>query len=99
MAVGLRLNFPNNTLDDYDAVCEALNFPADWPDGLIAHGSHEADGHMVVNDVWESRGHFDRFVEQRLQGAIGEALGDRANEPEIVERELHTFRAHETGLS
>jgi hypothetical protein len=91
MPVGLRLSFPNNTLDDYDKVIAALNFPADWPDGLVAHGSHEADGHLVVNDVWESRGHFDTFVDQRLQAAMGEALGDRANEPEIVERELHTF--------
>ena len=91
MPVGLRLSFPENTLDDYDSVCEALNFPADWPDGLVAHGSHEADGHLVVNDVWESRQHFDRFVEQRLQAAMGQALGDRAREPEIVERELHSF--------
>jgi hypothetical protein len=93
MAVGLRLNFPSNTLEDYDKVIEALDFPANWPDGLIAHGSHEADGHLVVNDVWESRGHFDRFVEERLQAAMGEALGERANEPEIVEREMHTFQA------
>jgi hypothetical protein len=91
MPVGLRLSFPDNTLEDYDKVCEALNFPADWPDGALAHGSHEADGHLVVNDVWESRQHFDRFVEQRLQAAMGEALGDRAREPEIIERELHTF--------
>jgi hypothetical protein len=97
MPVGLRLNFPENTLDDYDEVVAALNFPADWPDGLIAHGSHEADGHLVVNDVWESRGHFDRFVEARLQAAMDEALGDRAREPEIVEREMHTFRAREVG--
>ena len=97
MAVGLRLSFPTLTLDDYDSVTGALNFPADWPDGLIAHGSHEADGHLVVNDVWESRGHFDRFVQERLQGAVGEALGDRAAEPEIVERELHTFVAREVG--
>jgi hypothetical protein len=55
MAVGLRLNFPENTLDDYDKVTAALNFPAQWPDGLIAHGSHEVDGHLVVNDVWQSR--------------------------------------------
>jgi hypothetical protein len=93
MAVGLRLSFPENTLDDYDKVVAALNFPAEWPDGLIAHGSHEADGHLVVNDVWESRGHFDRFVQDRLQGAMGEAIGDRAREPEIVERELHSFYA------
>lgn len=96
MAVGLRLSFPENSLDDYDAVCKALNFPADWPDGLIAHGSHEADGHLVVNDVWESRGHFDRFVEGRLQAAMGEAIGDRAREPEITERGLHSFYARES---
>lgn len=28
---------------------------------------------------------------------MSEALGDRASEPEIVERELHTFHARETG--
>jgi hypothetical protein len=91
MPVGLRLSFPENTLGDYDQVTNALNFPSDWPDGLIAHGSHEADGHLVVNDVWESRGHFDRFVEQRLQAAMGQVLGDRARQPEIIERGLHTF--------
>ena len=97
MSVGLRLNFSENTLDDYDKVCDALNFPADWPDGLIAHGSHEVDGHLVVNDIWESRADFDRFAEQRLEGAMGEAIGDRAREPEIVERNMHTFRASEVG--
>ena len=97
MPVGLRLSFPSNTLEDYDKVTEALNFPADWPDGLIVHGSHEADGHLVVNDVWESRGHFDRFAEERLQSAMSDALGDRASQPEIVERELYRFYAGETG--
>ena len=97
MPVGLRLSFPSNTLEDYDKVIEALNFPADWPDGLIVHGSHEADGHLVVNDVWESRGHFDRFAEARLQSAMSDALGDRASQPEIVERELYRFYARETG--
>jgi hypothetical protein len=91
MPVGLRLSFPENTLEDYDRVIEALNFPADWPEGLLVHGSHEGDGHLVVNDVWESRQHFDRFAEQRLQAAMGQAIGDRAREPEIVERELHSF--------
>ena len=92
MPVGLRLSFNNFTLGDYDKVCEALNFPADWPDGLIAHGSHEADGHLVVNDVWESRQIFDHFAGERLAPAMGQALGDRARDPdEIIERELHTF--------
>jgi hypothetical protein len=90
MAIALRLGFSENTTADYDSVCEALNFPADWPDGLLAHASYEQDG-LVVSDVWESRGHFDRFVESRLQAAMGQALGDRAREPDIIERALHSF--------
>jgi hypothetical protein len=94
MPVGLRLTFPENSLGDYDKVCETLNFPADWPVGLLAHSSYEADGHLMVADVWESRQAFDSFVQQRLQAAMGQALGDRAREPEILERDLHTFNTH-----
>jgi hypothetical protein len=97
MPVGLRLDFPNTSLDDHDQVAETLNFPADWPDGLIAHAAYEADGHLVASDVWESRQHFDRFAEARLQAAMSEALGDRASEPEIRERELHHFSSREHG--
>jgi hypothetical protein len=99
MPIGLRLNFPENTIDDYDKICKALNFPADWPDGLIAHGSHDVDGHLGVSDVWESRGHFDRFAEGRLQKAMGEAMGDRARAPEITERDFHSFYSREVGQS
>ncbi len=91
MAVGLRLEFANLTLQDYDSVCEALNFPADWPEGLKAHASTEVDGRLRVMDMWESREHFDGFVQSRLQAAIGKALGDRAGAPEITEFQLHTL--------
>jgi hypothetical protein len=97
MPVGLRLNFATNSLDDHDQVAETLNFPGDWPDGLIAHAVYEVDGHLVCSDVWESREHFDRFADQRLRAAMAEALGDRANEPEILERELHHFSARDRG--
>ncbi len=91
MAVGLRLDFQNLRLEDYDATCRALNFPADWPDGLLAHGSAEVDGRLRVVDVWESRPHYDRFVEERLGSAIGEVVGDRAEQPQVTETELHSF--------
>jgi hypothetical protein len=91
MAVGLRLEFTNLTLQDYDSVCDALNFPADWPDGLKVHASTEVDGRLRVMDMWESRQHFDQFVESRLQSAMGKALGDRAQAPQITEFDLHTI--------
>ena len=64
--------------------------------GLIAHGSHEVDGHLVLNEVWETRGHYDRFVEERLQTTIVETIGDRARPPEIMERELHSYTIRRT---
>ena len=93
MAVGLRLEYANLTLQDYDSVCEALHFPAEWPDGLRAHASTEVDGRLRVMDMWESRQHFDRFVESRLDSAVGKALGDRAESPQITEFQLHTLYA------
>lgn len=94
MAVALQLDFSELGLGDYDKTCEALNFPTDWPDGLLAHTALEVDGQLRVLDVWNSRQHFDRFVEQRLQSGMAQALGDRAKEPEIAETEVHRFQAH-----
>jgi hypothetical protein len=91
MAIALRAGFENLTLTDYDAILEAMNFPADWPDGLLAHASMEIDGKLVVHDAWESRAQFDAFVADRLGPALGQALGDRAEQPQLIERELHTM--------
>ena len=93
MAIGVRMDFTRLQLADYDAVCEALNFPSDWPEGLLAHGSREVDGALRVYDVWESRAQFDEFVENRLGAAVGETLGERAEQPVVIEESLHTFYA------
>ncbi len=93
MATGLRLDFSNLGLDDYDRVCEVLNFPSDWPDGQLTHAAIEVDGKLRVMDVWESRERFDRFVDERLQNAMSEALGDRAEAPQVSETQLHAFYA------
>jgi hypothetical protein len=93
MATGLRLDFSSLGLDDYDRVCEELNFPGDWPDGLLAHAAIEVDGNLRVMDVWESRERFDQFVQERLQDAMREAVGDSAEAPEISQTELHAFYA------
>ncbi len=96
MATRVQLDFAKLGLGDYDRVCEALNFPADWPDGLLAHGSAEVDGRLRVVDVWKSGADFDRFVEQRLGSAIADALGARAEQPKRSDAELHSFYARTT---
>jgi hypothetical protein len=95
MAVGISMSFDGMRLAEYDEVCEGLKFPAEWPDGLIAHGSAEVDGTLRVTDVWESADHWAKFREGTLVPTIGRVLGDRAVPPVVVEHELHTFYARE----
>lgn len=93
MPTAIQMQFQNLGLDDYDRVCEALDFPSDWPDGLLAHGASEEDGKLRVVDIWDSPETYDRFVEERLGPAIGQALGDRAEQPQRKDVPLHTFYA------
>ena len=91
MPTRIQLDFAEITTADYDRIAQELNFPADWPEGLIAHGSADVDGQLRVVDVWESAGHFDRYSESHLGPAVGRVLGDRAREPQRSDQELHTF--------
>lgn len=95
MAVGISMDFAGMSVAEYDEVCAGLEFPAVWPDGLLAHGSAEVDGNLHVRDVWESAGHWERFQEDILGPTIGRTLGDRAVPPQVSTRELNTFYAHE----
>jgi len=85
MAVCLVIEIPGGTLDQYDAVAQGLGEPQ-LGDGQISHVAGATDGGFCVVDVWESRDHFDRFMQERL----GEQLG-RAGvpEPKVTEFEVH----------
>jgi hypothetical protein len=86
MAVGLRLKFSGGTEDQYRAVHSKMDVETDPPDGMIFHSAGPIDGGWGVIDFWESRDHFDRFTEARLQPALGE-LGEDAFQapPDIKE--------------
>jgi hypothetical protein len=93
MAIGLRIKFEGGTQEQYDAVNAQMNVEQDPPDGLIFHASGPLeDGSWGALDFWESRAHFDRFLEGRLGPAI-EELGDRAPQgpPEIKEFPVYNF--------
>jgi hypothetical protein len=92
MAIGLWIKFDDGTAEQYDAVEEELGVEDNPPDGLIFHSAGPVPGGWNVVDVWESRGHFDRFQEERLGPAL-EAVGDAAlpGPPSINEFEVHNF--------
>ena len=68
MAIGLVMEFPGGTKEQYDKVMDILGFegPETWPRGSIFHMAGPTAGGWKVVDVWESRKDFDRFVAERL---------------------------------
>ena len=90
MAIGLRLRFEGGTQEQYEAVHGQIDADANPPEGLIFHAAGPTDEGWGIIDFWESRGHFDRFQQDRLGPAIAE-LGDRAPQspPDIKEFPVH----------
>jgi hypothetical protein len=66
---------------NYDAVASRLQGEA--PDGLIVHtaGWDEERGVFRVLDVWESREHAQRFIDERLMPIVNELLAGRDDAP------------------
>ena len=79
MAVGMLLAGEGVTGESYRQLTEAMfgTFPmpeGDAPEGLILHTAGQSDQGWYVYDVWESKEHFQRFVESKLGPAM-EASG------------------------
>jgi hypothetical protein len=92
MAIGLRLKFAGATQDQYEAVHSAMGIDENPPDGLLFHAAGPIEEGWGVIDFWESREHFDGFLQNRLGPKIQE-LGDRAPQspPEIKEFPVHNY--------
>jgi len=92
MAVGLWIKFADGTQEQYDALNAQMGVDDNPPEGMVFHAAGPIEGGWNVIDFWESRGHFDSFLETRLGPAI-QGLGDAAPQgpPEIKEFPVHNF--------
>jgi len=81
MAVCLVINVPGATWEQYQQVEDGLGEPR-LGEGQSLHIAGPTDGGLCVIDVWESRAHFDRFMNERL-GAQLQKVG--FTQPEITE--------------
>jgi hypothetical protein len=81
MAVGVLTAGPQFTKEFYDQVTEKMfGHPSpmredESPEGLILHSAGQGDQGWYVYDIWESREAFQRFLDEKLMPAIGEAMG------------------------
>lgn len=87
MAVGMLLSGEAVTADFYRQVTEEMfgNFPMredQSPDGLLLHTAGQGDDGFYVYDVWESKEHFERFVQSKLGPAIGRLDAGGGGRPE-----------------
>ena len=87
MAVVLQLQWDGFTAKQYDDLRKKLDWDNNPPEGAIFHAAwFEGDG-IRVFDVWESKEHFHRFLDQELvPGLKGEMLPGR---PKLDFRPLH----------
>lgn len=92
MAVGLWVSFDGGTEEQYEAVNDEMGVEESPPEGLVFHSAGPIGNDWNVIDFWESREHFDRFLEERLGPAI-QKLGDRAPQgpPSVKEFPVHNF--------
>ena len=69
----------DRTTTNYDAIQERLDITNNPPEGGIFHsaGFDEEAGVFRVFDVWESREHAQRFIDQRLMPVVQEVTAGR----------------------
>jgi hypothetical protein len=88
MAEGLILEFDGVGQAEYAAVNAKLGIDmesgqGDWPSGLLFHAGGAKPGGWVVFEVWESREAQERFMHDRLGGALQQ--GGISGPPKRVE--------------
>jgi len=68
MAIAIVMDFPGATLDQYDAVIEAMGLEpgGPTPEGAIFHFVTRTDDGIRVIDVWESQAQFDKFAQEQI---------------------------------
>ena len=87
MTVCLVIEVPGATIEQYDGVMRRLEEGGGaLGEGQTGHVAGPIDGGIMVIDAWESREHFDRF----MQGRLGEAIqAEGVPQPQIREFPIH----------
>lgn len=91
MAIGVQMDFPGGTLEQYDQVIAKMGFKPRGPGGPggLFHWVTKTDSGVRVTDVWESREQFERFSRERI-GPITAEVG-LPEPPRVTIFEVHNY--------
>jgi len=67
--------WPGATMDQYDASIAVVHPPNGLPEGQTYHAAGPTDGGVLIAAVWESKDHFDRFLQDKLIASMPIAGG------------------------
>jgi hypothetical protein len=91
MPVGVVLDFPGGTLEQYDRVIELMNLTPGGrgaPGGMF-HWVTKTDNGIRVTDVWETREQFEQFAEEQI-GPYTQQAGIPAP-PDVTFHDVHNY--------
>jgi len=73
MAIGIVIEIPGGTQEQYDKVMEKMRLDINPAEGGICHVAGPTDRGWRVVDVWESEEAFQKFFDTKLGKALKEA--------------------------
>ena len=76
---------------NYDAVSERLQASDPSPQGLLVHTAGFTGNGFRIFEVWESRGDFERFMNDTLMPIVQDIAPDDNRQPEMTVYELHNY--------
>jgi len=93
VAVGVQIDFPGATLEQYDEVIERVGYLPGGPaaPGELFHWVTKTDDGIRVINVWESRDAWEKFAQERLAPVFQEV--GVPGPPEIQFFEVHNYSA------
>ena len=62
--------WPGATEDQYKASIAVVHPPGGLPEGQTYHAAGTTDGGILIAAVWESKEHFDRFLQEKLMPSM-----------------------------
>ena len=91
MTIGVQLDFPGATLEQYDQALEWLGLLPGEPAarGQLFHWVTAVDSGIRLFDVWESREAFDAFLETRVLPVLPEV--GVTTPPELRFFDVHNY--------
>jgi hypothetical protein len=81
----------DRSTENYDAITAALMAQNEPIDGLRVHSAGYSGSGFRIFEIWDSREHFDRFLEERLMPLVMAQEGSNPTPPTLTEYELHNL--------